>query len=240
MLDRTRAQVGELDSVDPRQPVAEPALLVGQALDRRVDDLGGHHLVAPVHRQLDRPVGDLPPRPGGAPGEAVGRRPRGLAREDPRHAVLGDEQLGAIRRPVGQVVGELGESLVDRAAQLVDELAVEHQRVAAATEEIERPALHRCELDHATDGTDAVSHPFAIMTPWQTIHPRRAAPPSPSPPRRGRSPRRRANSRSSHPRSARHRDSSVSTAAFDAEPRAAVARCRCASVIGPGRPCSPT
>ncbi len=148
MLDRSPSQVGDVTGRQRGEPRSETVFVVGQAIDRFVDNGDRHDLAAPVDRQLDRLVGDLTLGLGSRPGEVVGCRPLGLAREHLAEVVLRDDDCrgGLDRRHVGQAAGQLGEAAAEVGAQLGHHAGVEHDRLPVAAEEVERAPLHGGEL----------------------------------------------------------------------------------------------
>ena len=167
------AQVGFVAGRKRGDPVADVAVVVGEAGDGVVDELGRRRLAAPVELQLDGPVGDLAARHGRGPGERLGLEEVRLARQHLRQRALVDVQLVAV-----ETFGELIEAVSGVGAQLGDEGRIEHDRRFRAAQRLEGALLDRCELAaglHEDDCTEGVSQRpgnAAISTRAPLVHTR--------------------------------------------------------------------
>ncbi len=65
LVDGETPQVGQVGLAEALDPVADAGVLVGEASEGLVDDVGGHWVATPVHHQLDGAVGDLAAGNGG-------------------------------------------------------------------------------------------------------------------------------------------------------------------------------
>ena len=98
--DRTAAHVGLVAGVQRRQPLAEAAVVAGEASDGVVDEVARRRLATPVEQQLDRAVRHLAAGERGRPRERRRRQEVRLTGQHLGDVELVDGERSAIRRVV--------------------------------------------------------------------------------------------------------------------------------------------